>query len=176
MQISDFSRVSMNGRMAYLILCIEKYLCEKYPSKNWIPLSKLLWKSTSSYWDDWDFEYIEVIPEFLFANKSFEESDFEYLSKHDYSLFTELLKGMPEEINQLLLAPHKLQEIYCYSSIPGNGDEASQIVIDACNILIKNKIELPNIETVIFSNFNEKDGWGERFDGCKLSLVLCNKY
>ena len=28
-------KVSMNGRMAYAIMCVEKYLLVKYPDKYW---------------------------------------------------------------------------------------------------------------------------------------------
>lgn len=172
MQTADFSNISMNGRMAYLILCIEKYLITKYPMKDWNKLSSLMWNVTSDYWDEWDFKYIEVIPEYLFAFESFEDSDFECISKEEYSYFSELLKDLPEEVNQLLLAPHNLQEVYCYSTIPGTGDEASQIILDVCAILQKSNIELPDISSVSFSSFSEKNGWGEHFDGTKLSLIL----
>ncbi len=52
----------MNGRMAYAILCVEKYLKEKYPDDAWNELSKLMWSVTSIYWDEWDNKFIEIIP------------------------------------------------------------------------------------------------------------------
>lgn len=172
MQTADFSNISMNGRMAYLILCIEKYLITKYPMKDWSELSKIMWNVTSNYWDEWDYKYIEIIPEYLFAFKSFEDSDFECITKEEYSYFSELLRDLPEEVNKLLLAPHNLQEVYCYSDIPGKGEEASQIILDICTILQNSNIELPDVSSVTFSGFSEKSGWGEQFDGSKLSLVL----
>lgn len=169
---SDFNEISMNGRMAYLILCIEKYLITKYAGKDWTILSKILWDVTSNYWDEWDFKYVEIIPEHLFEFENFEDSDFEEITKEEYDNFSNLLKNMPAEVNKLLLAPHLLQEIYSYTSIPGYGTEASNIILNVCKILEDNNIELPSISAVHFSRFTEKNGWGEQFDGSKLSLIL----
>ena len=30
-----FNTISMNGRMAYVIMCVEKYLKSIYPNKDW---------------------------------------------------------------------------------------------------------------------------------------------
>lgn len=35
--------ISMMGRMAYVIMCVEKYLLNKYPNRNWKLLSEILW-------------------------------------------------------------------------------------------------------------------------------------
>ena len=174
MKISDFNNISMNGRMAYAILCVEKYLLETFPANNWTELSKLMWKATSIYWDEWDDKFIEIIPEYLFEFNSYAESDFEEITEDEYNLFVTLFKNKPIVINTLLMKLHKIQEVYCYSSIPGNGKEASQIVLDICDILEKDGVTLPNIGIVSFSSFSERDGWGNNFDGTKLSLVLNN--
>ena len=172
MKIDDFYNISMKGRMAYAILCVEKYLLAKYPNDDWSVLSKWMWDVTSNYWDEWDYKFMEIIPEYLFEFNTYAESGFERITEDEYNLFVSLLKGKSDDLNQLLLKLHKIQEVYCYSSVPGHGDEASEIVLEACSILEKENIDLPDIESVSFSSFSEKDGWGERFDGTKLSLIL----
>ncbi|MBR1472483.1 MAG: hypothetical protein IJ600_12700 [Lachnospiraceae bacterium] len=172
MKISDFNNISMNGRMAYAILCVEKYLKEKYPDDNWDDLSKLMWTVTSIYWDEWDNKFIEIIPEYLFEFNSYAESDFEEISEDEYNSFVALLRDKSDTINQLLMKLHKIQEVYSYSSIPDNGKEASQLVLDIYHILEQGDIALPDLDIVSFSNFSERDGWGNKFDGTKLSLIL----
>ncbi|MBO4531951.1 MAG: hypothetical protein J5767_15075 [Paludibacteraceae bacterium] len=172
MKAAEFNNISMIGRMAYGILCVESFLLNKYPDDDWTPLASLMWEATSSYWDTWDWKYIEIIPEFLFEKETFEESSFEYLSKEDYNLFSALLKGKDENVNTLLMKLHELQEVYCYTSIPGKGKEASQLIVDMCAILSQENIPLPDVSLVSFSSFSERDGWGEQFDGTKLSQVL----
>nr|MCR4655052.1 hypothetical protein [Lachnospiraceae bacterium] len=105
-------------------------------------------------------------------NDSYEESDFECISEDEYDYFSSLLYGLSDDFNCLLLKLHELQQVYCYESIPGNGIDASKLVIEACAILKKNKIPVPDLEKVAFSRFDEKDGWGNDFDGTKLSLIL----
>lgn len=172
MDKNTFNNISMNGRMAYAILCIEKYLINKYPLDDWKPLSKIMWEVTSSFWDEWDGKFIEIIPENLFENDSYEESGFEEITEDEYNTFAALLKDKSDELNELLYKLHELQEIYCYSSIPGKGDDASQIVLNICDILERHDIELPDIAKVNFSSFSEKNGWGNNFDGTKLSFIL----
>lgn len=172
MNISTFDNISMNGRMAYGILCIETYLLAKFPVDDWTPLSKIMWEVTSSPWDEWADKFMEIIPEYLFEKTSFEESDFDYLSQESYSRFVSLLTDKPETVNALLMKLHEIEEVYCYSSIPQNGVEASQIVLDICGILESEKITLPDISLVSFSAFSEKHGWGNFFDGTKLSQIL----
>lgn len=172
MNASKFDSISMNGRMAYGILCVESYLLNKYPQDDWTPLASIMWEATSSYWDTWDWKYIEIIPEFLFEKDSFEESSFDYLTKENYECFSALLKGKDDNVNALLMKLHEFQEIYCYSSIPGKGREASRLIVDMCEILEHGGVAIPDVATVSFSKFDEKDGWGYSFDGKKMSLVL----
>lgn len=164
--------ISMNGRMAYGILCVESYLKSRFPDDNWTALSELMWEATSSYWDKWDNKFIEVIPEYLFEKASYAESAFDCLTEAEYNSYVELLKGKPSTVNDLLMKLHELQEVYCYTNIPGKGDEATQIVLDICEILMREGIEIPSVSLVAFSTFSEKNGWGEQFDGRKLSFIL----
>ena len=175
MRRKDFENISMIGRMAYGILCVESYLQSRFPDDDWTTLSELMWEATSSYWDEWDNKFIEVIPEYLFEKVSFVESAFDCLTETEYNSFTELLKDKPSAVNDLLMKLHELQEVYCYTNIPGRGDEAIQIVLDICGILTQEGVELPSVSFVEFSSFSEKNGWGEQFDGRKLSFVLGSK-
>ncbi len=172
MNISDFDNISMNGRIAYAILCTEKYLVTKYPNEDWSALSKKMWKVTSTFWDEWDNKFIEIIPEYLFEFNTYADSDFEELSELEYNHFASLFKNKDDNVNILLMKLHELYQIYSFSSIPNKGIEASKIVIETCNILELNNIDLPDINVVKFSLFSEKNGWGNYFDGEKLSIIL----
>jgi len=172
MKTSDFDNISMNGRMAYAILCIEKYLISEYPNEDWSELSRIMWGATSMYWDEWDDKFIEIIPQYLFEFKTYEEAAFEVITEEEYNSFVALLKDKSDIVNQLLMKLQELHEVYCYSSVPGSGKEASDIVLDVCSILEQAGIPLPDINIVSFSHFSEKDGWGNDFEGEPLSLVL----
>ena len=179
MNCALLNNISMNGRMAYSIMCIENYLKNLYPFKNWALLSKKMWPVTSSYWDEWADMFIEIIPQYLFEFQTYKDSNFEHLSESDYIAFSNLFHSIPskgdtDEINNLLLKLLKLEEVYSYSEIPNFGTESIDIVMDICTILESHKISLPDIDKVQFSSFNEKKGWGNQFDGEKLSIILNN--
>lgn len=169
----------MTGRMAYTILCVEKYLLDKYPDKDWKELSSRMWKVTSVAWDEWIDEFIEIIPQYLFEFDNFEESDFEELSKEDYDYFVKLYEGVSEglcddpsdKVNFLLNSLKELEEVYSYTSIPGKGEESIAIVSKVCTMLSEENIEIPDISLVEFSSFEDRNGWGKSFDGTSISLI-----
>ena len=171
--------ISMNGRMAYIILCIERYLLVKYPHKDWSKLSKIMWQATSEPWDEWMDTFIEIIPQYLFEFDSYEEADFEELSENDYDYFVELFDGVSnglgddssDKVNFLLYSLKELEEVYCYTSIPGTGEESIDIVFKVCSVLVEDNVELPQISKIKFSSFSERDGWGDRFEGKNISLI-----
>ncbi len=166
--------------MAYAILCVEQYLKTKYPDKDWSRLSERMWPVTNMSWDEWAEEFMEIIPQYLFENDTYEESDFEFLEEADYEEFTGLFKDISDRlyddehdrVNYLLLSLYKLEEVYAYTEIPGNGEESLKIIDKMCEILTQEDVILPKIETVSFSSFTERNGWGNRFDGTGISLIL----
>lgn len=164
--------VSMNGRMAYGIMCFEKFVIEKYSSKDWNILVKQLWCATSEFWDNWSEKTMEYIPEYLFEFEDFESSEFEYITKEEYLKLNDLLKGIDDKVNQLLLKLLEIEEVYSYTCIPGYGEESLKILKDIARMLEKENIPLPDPKLVEFSKFSEKNGWGEPFDGTKLSIIL----
>ena len=104
------------------------------------------------------------------ADSEFKKLDL--LTEEEYNEFVLLLKDKPDTVNQLLLKLYELEQVYSYTSIPETGKEASQIVLDICSILEENEISLPDLSTVQFSSFSEKNGWGNNFEGAAISLIL----
>lgn len=171
----DFTNVSMIGRVAYTIICAEKYALTKYPNKNWRPLFTWMWKCTSDYFDEWYYRFMEILPEYLYEFDNYKDSQFDYLSEDDYNYYTELLRDIDDNMEELLVIPTEIAMVYAYTSIPGEGKESIKLVEKAIHILKNNDVAVPNPEQVAFSSFSEKNGWGEPFDGTGLSIILNNK-
>ena len=172
---NNLKYISMNGRIAYSIQCIEKYLIEKYPNKDCKRLSIEMWKATSECFDKWHDEFMEIIPEYLYEfGEKYQKDNWDYLNEENFNywicFYNEIKKDT--NINKLLINLSDISMVYCYTSIPKEGKESLKIIENIENILIKNKIELPNPETFSFSKFTEKNGWGNDFDGKKYSLIL----
>ncbi len=168
----DFSNISITGRIAYSIMCAEEYAIYKYPNKDWKPLFTWMWKCTSEYFDEWYYHFSEILPEYLYEFNNYEDAHFEYLSKQDYNFYHALFKDIDKNMEELIVIPADISMIYCYTEIPENGKESIHLLNKAINILRKNNIRLPNPEKVSFSSFSEKHGWGNQFDGAKLSKIL----
>ena len=168
----DFSNISMNGRVAFSVMCAERYALAKYPEKDWKPLFTWMWQVTSDYFDEWFYRFMEILPEYLYEFDNYKDADFDYLTKEQYAYYAEFLKDIDKSMETLINIPADISMVYCYTCIPGKGEESLELVQKAINILEDNNIDLPDPEDVAFSPFTEKYGWGEDFDGTRLSVVL----
>ena len=168
----DFAPISMIGRFAYTVMCAEKYAVVKYPGKDWKPFFSWMWKGTEDCFDEWYYRFMEIMPEYLYEFDSYKEAAYDYLSEEDYNFYSGLLRDIDKDMEQLLVIPAEISMVYCYTSIPGEGKESIDLVKKAIRILEKNNIESPDPKQVEFSSFDQKNGWGEPFDGTELSIIL----
>lgn len=177
--MNKLSEVSMNGRMAYTIMCVEAYLTGKYPERDWSIISREMWKSTNEYWDDFYDAFCELLPEIFLTYDSYNDDLAKSISKEEYSVVKELYSGITEgieddpndELNYMLNKPYEIAMVY-EGTVIGDGKESFEIIENTENILIKNNIPLPDYTKVLFSSASEKNGWGEFFDGTYLSIIL----
>lgn len=70
-----FALVSLNGRMAYVIMCVEAFLGHKYPDRDRTFVSEKMWKATSDNWDDWTDEFSAVIPDVLLQYTEYDSAE-----------------------------------------------------------------------------------------------------
>ena len=170
----------MTGRMAYIVMCIEKYLIIKYPDRDWRTLSKVLWKSTSMNWGDWAELYSNYIPDVILQYDAYDSDEFaDYIDENTFSFIKALYSGItsgnedaPTDIvNTLLNLPHEMAMVYEGTTI-GDGQESLSIIEHAEAILLSQDIELPDYTKVLFSKTSERNDWGNDFDGSYLSIIL----
>ena len=175
-----FDSVSMNGRMAYVIMCVESFLVFKYPDKNWTIVSEQMWKATSENWGDWPEEYSSIIPDVFLQYEYFDEEDLgDSITETEFVMLKELYDGVTEglendpsdEVNYMLNKPYEMAMVY-EGTVIGDGKESIRIIDEVENILKKNDVPLPDYTKVQFSSSNELNGWGNDFDGTSLSIIL----
>ena len=174
MNINIFSNISWRGRVAYAIMCLEKYLTIKEPNKDWTPLSKILWSITDDKMllNEWSDRVIDILPECLLSFNDFASADFTCLTEEEYNTFKTLYKGSKADFSKLMGYVHEMEEVYAYTVIDDDGEKCSEVLDDIIKILEKNNIPLPDYNVVAFSKFSEKEGRGNPFDGTKLSIIL----
>lgn len=175
-----FDAISMNGRMAYIIMCVETFLITNYPNKNWKFVLEKMWKATSTNWDDFSQDYSSIIPDVLFQYDDYDKEEFQSsLSEQEFMMMKEFYDGMtqgmeddPNDIvNIMLNKPFEFCMVYEGTSI-GDGQESIDIIKETESILIKYHVPLPDYTKVSFSSIDELNGWGNDFDGRFLSSVL----
>ena len=175
-----FDAVSMNGRMAYVIMCVEAYLISEYPDKYWAFLSKKMWKATSENWGDWTEEFSTFIPDVFLQYDEYDSEELgEFLTEKEFSTLKSLYSGITEgneddpadELNFMLNKPYEMAMVY-EGTVIGDGKESLKIISDTEQILRQHGITLPDYTKVLFSSFAERNGWGEDFDGRFLSIIL----
>lgn len=160
--------VSVAGRIAFILMCIEKYLVTQYPEKDWIPLAEEMWKFNDSYWDEWLYSFIDLFPECIDENDSFEE----YTGKYSYDTFRNLYKDLRNnELNEMLVLFNCFMGIYLYTSVCDCTERMfPEVIEEIISYLTKNNISVPDVEKVSFSDFRQNDGFGDKFDGRYLSI------
>ena len=177
---NKLSDVSMNGRMAYVIMCVEAYLLNKYSERDWTLICKKMWKATSMNWADWPDMFSSVIPDVIMQYDTFSDEDFGgTLSEEDFFIVKNLYSGItkgheddPEdELNYMLNKPFQMAMIY-EGTVIGDGQESYAIIEETEKVLICNGIALPDYTKVFFSSATELNGWGNDFDGEFLSIIL----
>lgn len=176
----NLSNISMNGRMAYTIMCVEAFLKATHPDRDWTLLSTKMWEATSSNWGDWPDMFCGYIPHVLFQYDTYDADDLEssmteqefYIMKNTYNGITIGDEDNPnDEVDFVIKKPFEISMVYEGTTI-GDGYESLEIIAELENVLSSHGIPLPDYRKVEFSSIKELNGWGHDFDGRYLSVLL----
>lgn len=157
--------------MAYLMCSFERllifYECEK---ENWCWILERLWRYTDiQYLDDWMYEIAEFLPDNVLED-GFES--FEYISEKEYVRLREIYGKNNKEINQMMNIIFDLGTMELYSKLINNSHGTLLKLKEAIDILDANGIERVDRECFLQYQFSQCSGWGECFDGKRLSVFL----
>ena len=173
MNKKDFKNISMVGRLAYQLMCAERYFTYKYPNEDFTELFKLLWPVTNGmYFDTFSGYIVEIEPSCMLEFDSYEEQEWMYLTKEQYDIFKPLIQKFDQEDEDFLETLKDQIDVYAYSVVPKDTSESIDIVFDTIKFLKRHNILLPDIKLVEFSTIDQRRGWGDHFDGTKLSIIL----
>lgn len=172
--------LSLIGRMACILLCIEQFLITQYPGRDWTPLAEVLWRATSVNWADWQDEYCCYLPFIILSYDRYVPENFsgqmdEELFHQIRALYAGITQGREDDPGDplccLLSLPDQMAADYEGAPFDG-GVSADAFLCKAEEILTAHQVPLPDFERVAFSRVTERGGWGENFDGRFLSLIL----
>ena len=174
MGLKKFRQISLRGRVAYGVSCFESALLAlNYNLSDWKIILNYLWEFTSSNnLEDCNTITNELIPEHLLEFKTYEEHEFERLSKEEFQYLYKLYQNIDESINSLFYGIHELGASHAYGTVSGYGESSLKSLERLINLMLNNKYPLPSVEQFLIFSIKENEGWGNKFDGTKLSKIL----
>lgn len=172
--IQDLETVSLKGRVAFGIRCFENVLLEQhYDTAEWEPVLEKLWLFTSiRYLDDWSDMIAEILPENLLEFRAYERHDFEHLDEESFERLYRLYQTADEKIDVLMTAIYNIGTSHAYSRIEGNGGESLRELEKLIEYMAKIGVSLPDAAGFKQFSISENKGWGNSFDGKKISRIL----
>ena len=162
----DFKNISIRGRVAFGVSCLNTYLKTKYPDIDFSPVLNLACKITedSDYIDNSTEAFMEIIPEYLYEFDNYEEAEFEYLSKEAYNLFISIIPKDDPDLNILM---HSIRDIaweYCYVALEPGAQNTYRYLNSIIETMNKCAFPLPDINAFKKYDFSESDGWGRHIN------------
>lgn len=172
MDATTYASLSATGKVVYINLCIENYALALKPHADWQVLFEKIWELTSGvYWDEWAYSFLDMIPEYLTEFPDYESSDFEYLSKPVYEKLLKLHEDMPEAWGKLLDNLYEIALVFGYDCDDPEG-RGKKLFQEEEEILLSEGVSLPTEDIAALCPASENRGYGNPFDGRKLSRVL----
>ena len=177
--LRNFESVSFFGRLAYIIMCVERFLVTMHPDRDWTLLAEKLWLGTSMSLDQWNDLMCAVVPHNILHS----DYDLDYgdddITREEYLTLKKLYSGISkgkegdptDSVSYMIDIPHDMTMWYEGTSF-GKGVESYEYIEEAESMLQKYGIPLPDHTKVAFSSIKEFYGWGNYFDGRFLSIVL----
>lgn len=170
---NSFENISLRGRMAYVIMCAERYALAKKPNAEWQPVFKDLWSITEDImWDDWSDRVMDLLPEYIYELEAYDPDEFSWLDEEGFKQLKKLYDDMGDAWSAILRNLVDMEEIYAYTSIPGTGSESIALAEEAIKLVRNCGIDVPDVEQVAFTSFDDNGGRGNPFDAKSLSLIL----
>lgn len=169
--MKDLEAISIRGRMAYVICLFERVLIYyNYDKQDWVKVLEKLWEYTSvEYLDDWMYEFAEYLPESILEDSL---DDFEFITREEYEHLHKLYNASSTDVLHFIKLMFEIGSIDLYSKLVDNSPNTLEKIEEAVELLKENEIDNISIEPFKQYSFKERNGWGERFDGRSLSIIL----
>lgn len=157
-----FKNISIRGRVAYGISCLNTYLNTIYPDKDFSSLMDMACKITEdgNYIDVSTLAFMEIIPQYLYEFDNYKDAEFEYISEDQYNSFVSLIPKDDSNLNSIMLAIHETAYAYCYVSVEKNAPDTYPHLESLISIMNKLSLPLPDISLFKKYSFEESGGWG----------------
>lgn len=164
MKAQDFVNISIRGRMAFAIICLENAIKHfKLDETQWIFIYKMLWRYTNTNVGKWHEQMAECTPNGV-LNSTDDLSDLEFLNETEFWEINKLYQKTNKIILRIIDVIFYIGIKDLYTSITNGSQETLKYIQEIIDLLNNNNIALPNIK--LFNQFpiSENNGWGREFE------------
>lgn len=174
MNVEDFKNISIRGRVAYGIACLERALLVYHCQNSmWNSVLEKLWSYTSvKYLDDWYYEIAEYLPDSISETTEYISSEFEFLSEEQFNDLKILYGESNIIIEKLFRLIFEMGTIDIYGKLEKHSMNTLDKLGEILKIMNIANIELPEIQFFLKYRYEDNNGWGECIDGKEYSLFL----
>lgn len=169
-QLKDrIKRISIRGRFAIALRILEIEL-PKYPVFEQSPTSKTLISrlkefTNSTTVDDWMEETNRITPATVLEDGGRYDAEYfaDFLKEEDFNEFHKQYKALPERFLSAIDYTTWLGQAHIYVGVPSYSEETYEYLLDVIELTtVDNLPEI--IARYEFSSFEQRHGWGNRFN------------
>lgn len=177
----DFKQITIRGRVAFAICCLENAIeFNNFQKLDWSLLLDFLWKFPTGNeirdLAEWHENEAECIAFCIMDVLTYDQTGFDFITKDQYDVFEALYKNSNKTIWELTNYIAAIGTHYLYSGVRDGAPQTLNELDKVINLLIDDKIPLPSFSD--FKKFSypinpETDWivWGEKIEPASLKGV-----
>ena len=174
MKFKDFDSLSGKARIAYIGLCLEKYVLAKYPD---VDFSEVIEKAGNVADNLCSVSenacvFCDLIPEYLYEHHEYREEAFHYLNEENYNKFKRIIPSDDAKLNTIMMAIADIALDFPGDDVRENSTELTKILFKAIGVLEEEDIELPDLTLLLPYDNHKASGWGYPVPYSKFSYIL----
>ncbi len=164
--IEDLKTISIRGRMAFAIQCIDNYIHFKninnFEAELTLVIDKLKEFLTSNTLDVWDEQVRDLLPSSILDNHPQNNlEDYEYVDFEIAKKLEEAYRSLPIDLINIIDYSAAIGSNNLYECIVGFSSKTLTPLLNIIKVLRASNIELPEIDKYLDYKFIKEEGWGE---------------
>jgi hypothetical protein len=160
----DFKEVSIRGRVAYEIMCVENAISFfRLEDLNWDFVLDLMWSYTNEDVGAWHYPMGEAMPWTVLSNSDYHSHMMEIITEDQFFELYALYQASSEPVNFMINEIFDIGTRDLYASVANDSPDTLNSLQKIVEIMNENKIPLPQSEVFKRFSIEENAGWGRAF-------------
>lgn len=160
-----FKKVSVTGRMAFGIKCLEQFIIEKEIQNAMLyRLLEVLWEFTiTENLAEWDSKITELAPESILDNHlQNSPENYKHLTASEFQHLKDFYLKADEKLIDLIGYVIDIGTTHLYGATGQYAKEALESTMKVYQFAKKEIVVIPDLNKFTFTEFSERNGWGNR--------------